>query len=152
MGGSWRQLAPIIAVGCTKIALGGDVEAYAFRDDGWKERLQDFGAGLIMMAVLLVLRRVGAELAGIVTDIMQQCCDDEFVRGTILLGQPCTLEHVLGQCHRLPEIVFRPTSLEYIGNERNDGFGVEFGLGHLVFSLCSSSIASRVDSSPSLSA
>ena len=84
---------------------------------------------------------------------MKQCRRHELVPGTRLLGEPGTLEHMLGHRHGLAEIFLRAPPLENVGEEGHDGLGIERGQGHAATSwTASASIAARVESSPSLSA
>lgn len=66
----------------------------AGRHDRGEKRRQDCRAGDVVVLVFRIVRRIGAELARRVADIMQQRRCDEFVRCVLRFGQASTLQHM----------------------------------------------------------
>ena len=63
-------------------------------------------------------------------DIVKQGGGDQFIAGPIPLGQNSALQHMLRHGHRLAQIGFGPSPLEYVGNEGDDRVAIESRLAH----------------------
>ena len=89
------QAGEVVGVRGTEIALGGHVVADAVGNALRKIRCQHGGAGLVVAVVDALILRVGRELAGVVTDVVQQRGGDEGIFRLRRLRQEGSLQHVL---------------------------------------------------------